>query len=84
MKTTKHTSRSTFTNARMPPEALCLAKASEPQVNLGTADSVRLSRPGVFRETGEVLVKDEQEGRARTSTPIPSVYGWPGGATPSA
>ncbi len=50
------------------PEALCLAKASEPQFDLRTADSVRLSRPGIFRETGEVLVKDEQEGRARTLT----------------
>ena len=53
---------------KLPPEALCLAKASEPQFDLRTADSVRLSRPSVFRETGEVLVKDEQEGRARTST----------------
>ena len=53
---------------KLPPEALCLAKVSEPQFDLRTADSVRLSRPGVFRETGEVLVKDEQEGRARTST----------------
>ena len=53
---------------KLPPEALCVAKASEPQFDLRTADSVRLTRPGVFRETGEVLVKDEQEGRARTST----------------
>ena len=51
-----------------PPEALCLAKVSESQFDLRTADSVRLSRAGVFRETGEVLVKDEQEGRARKST----------------
>ena len=50
------------------PKAPCLAKASEPQFNLSTADSVRLSRPSVFRQTGEVLVKDEQEGRIRTST----------------
>ena len=53
---------------KLPPEALSLAKASEPRFDLRTAESVRLSRPGVFRETGEVLVKDEQEGRARTST----------------
>ena len=53
---------------KLPPEALCLARVSEPRFDLRTADSVRLSRPGVFRETGEVLVKDEQEGRARTST----------------
>ena len=53
---------------KLPPEALCLVKVSEPQFDLRTADSVRLSRPGVFRKTGEVLVKDEQEGRARTST----------------
>lgn len=49
-------------------EALCLAKASEPQFDLRAADTTRLSRPGVFRKTGEVLIKDEQEGRARTST----------------
>ena len=48
------------------PEGLCLVKVSEPQFDLRTADSVRLSRPSVFRKTGEVLVKDEQEGRART------------------
>ena len=52
----------------LPPETPSLAKASEPRFDLRTAASVRLSRPGVFRETGEVLVKDEQEGRARTST----------------
>ena len=53
---------------KLPPEALSLGKASEPRFDLRTAGSVRLSRPGVFRETGEVLVKDEQEGRAQTST----------------
>ena len=53
---------------QLPPEALRLAKVSEPRFDIRTADSVRLSRPGVFRDTGEVLVKDEQEGRARTST----------------
>ena len=50
------------------PDALCLAKVSELRFDIRTANSVRLSRPSVFRGTGEVLVKDEQEGRARTST----------------
>ena len=49
-------------------DAVCLAKASEPPFDIRTAGSVRLSRPGVFRNTGEVLVKDEQEGRAQTSS----------------
>ena len=49
-------------------DAVCLAKASEPPFDIRTAGSIRLSRPGVFRNTGEVLVKDEQEGRARTSS----------------
>ena len=53
---------------QLPLDGLCLAKASEPRFDLRTTGSVRLSRPGVFRDTGEVLVKDEQEGRARTST----------------
>ena len=52
---------------QLPLDALCLAKASEPRFDIRTAGSVRLSRPGVFRNTGEVLVKDEQEGRAQTS-----------------
>ncbi len=49
-------------------EALCLAKASEPQFDLRTADTTRLSRPSVFQKAGEGLIRDEQEGRARTST----------------
>ena len=53
---------------KLTPEALSLAKASEPRFDIRTADSVRLSRPSVFRETGEILIKDEQEGCARTST----------------
>lgn len=53
---------------KLPPDTRDLAKASEPQFDLRTADTVRLSRPGVFRETGEVLVKDEQEGHVETST----------------
>ncbi len=46
---------------------LCLVKASEPQFNLAVTSSIRLSRPAVFRETGEVLIRDTQEGRARTA-----------------
>ena len=46
---------------------LCLAKASEPKHNLATWPTIRLSRPSVFRNRGEVLIRDEQEGRARTS-----------------
>ena len=45
---------------------LCLVKATEPQYELATASTIRLSRPGVFRDKGEVLIQDEQEGRART------------------
>ena len=51
----------------LPLDGLSLAKASEPRFDIRTAGSVRLSRPGVFRSTGEVLVKDQQEGRAQTS-----------------
>ena len=47
-------------------ERLCLVKATEPQHDLGTASTMRLSRPAVFQDTGEVLIQDEQEGRART------------------
>ena len=46
----------------------CLVKASEPQYHLTTTSKIRLSRPPVFRHTGEVLIRDEQEGRAQTST----------------
>ena len=49
-------------------EGLCLVKAAEPQYELATASTIRLSRPGVFRHMGEVLIQDNQEGRARTST----------------
>ena len=42
---------------KLPPEALSLGKASEPRFDLRTAGSVRLSRPGVFRETGEVAAQ---------------------------
>ena len=45
----------------------CLVKASEPQYDLHGASTIRLSRPGVFQQTGEVLIRDEQEGRALTS-----------------
>ena len=49
----------------LPLSGLCLTKASEPRFALSTAESIRLSRPAVFRETGEVLVKDDQEGMVR-------------------
>ena len=45
-----------------------MAKVSEPQYDLRAMGTVRLSRPGVFRTTGEVLIKDDQEGEARTET----------------
>ena len=50
------------------PRRLCLVKAAEPQFELANASSIRLSRPGVFRDNGEVLIKDEHEGRARIRT----------------
>ena len=53
---------------KLPPGTRDLAKASEPRFNLRSADTVRLSRPSGFRETGEALVKDEQEGHVETST----------------
>ena len=49
-------------------DGLCLAKATEPRFELSTTEAIRLSRPGVFRKTGEVLIKDEQEGQARRET----------------
>ena len=50
-------------------KGLCLVKATEPQYDLATASTIRLSLPKVFRHMdGEVLIQDEQEGRARTST----------------
>ena len=52
----------------LPMGGVTLAKVSEPQYDLRTIRTVRLSRPGVFRSTGEILVKDEQEGEARTET----------------
>ena len=52
----------------LPMSGVTLAKASEPQYDLRTIGTVRLSRPAVFCTTGEVLVKDEQEGQARTET----------------
>ena len=47
---------------------LCLVKATKPEHDLGTAATIRLSRPGVFRDTGEVLIQDDQEGRAHISS----------------
>lgn len=52
----------------LPMGGVTLAKVSEPQYDLRTLGTVRLSRPGVFRSTGEVLIKDDQEGEARTET----------------
>ena len=49
-------------------KGLCLVKATEPQYDLATASTIRLSFPKEFRHTGEVLIQDEQEGRAQTST----------------
>ena len=51
-----------------PTSGVTLAKVSEPQYDLRTLGTVRLSRPGLFRSTGEVLIRDEQEGEARTGT----------------
>ena len=52
----------------LPLGGFSLAKAAEPRFDLRKTGTIRLSRPGVFRSTGEVLVKDEQEGEARTAT----------------
>ena len=49
-------------------KGLCLVKATKPQHDLATASTILLSRPKKFRNAGEVLIQDEQEGRARTST----------------
>ena len=49
-------------------KGLCLVKATKPQYDLATASTILLSRPKKFRHAGEVLIQDEQEGRARTST----------------
>ena len=42
---------------------LCLVKASEPEFNLATSSTLRISRPSEFRNKGEVLIRDEREGR---------------------
>ena len=52
-------------SGRLTPDGLCLAKATEPQFELSSAKAIRLSRPGKFRSTGEVLVRDEREGWAK-------------------
>lgn len=52
----------------LPTGGVIVAKVSEPQYDLRTLGTVRLSRPGVFRTTGEVLIRDDQEGEARTET----------------
>ena len=51
---------------------LSLVKATEPAYALTTAPTIRLSRPGVFRDRGEVLIRDDQEGRARVSSNLTS------------
>ena len=51
-----------------PTGGVTLAKVSEPQYDFRTMGTVRLSRPSVFRKTGEVLIKDDQEGEARKET----------------
>ncbi len=52
----------------LPLGGFSLAKASEPRFDLRKTGTVRLSRPAVFRTTGEVLVRDSQEGEVRTMT----------------
>ncbi len=49
-------------------DGMRLVKATESQYGLATASTIRLSRPGAFRDKGEVLIQDEQEGRARMSS----------------
>ena len=44
----------------LPLEGLSLAMASEPQFDLQSAATIRLSRPSVLRSTGEVLFRDEE------------------------
>ena len=52
----------------LPLGGFSLAKASEPSFDLRKTGKVRLSRPAVFRTTGEVLVRDSQEGEVLTAT----------------
>ena len=52
----------------LPTGGVTLAKVAQPQFDLREKGTVRLSRPGVFRKTGEVLIRDDQEGEARTET----------------
>ena len=52
----------------LPAGGTTLAKVSEPQFDLREKGTVRLSRPGVFRKMGEVLIRDDQEGEARTES----------------
>ena len=49
-------------------KGLCLVKATKPEHDLRTTATIRLSRPGVFRNTGEVLIQDDQEGLAYVSS----------------
>ena len=47
----------------LPTQDVPIAKWSRPEHGLKTAPSIRLSRPDVFRDHGEVLLQDPQEGR---------------------
>ena len=47
---------------------LCLVKASEPEFNLATSSTLQISRPSKFRNKGEVLIRDEREGRVENRT----------------
>lgn len=46
---------------------LSLVKAAKPKYDLANAATIRLSRPRVFQTADEVLIQDEQEGRAHVS-----------------
>ncbi|MYG28503.1 MAG: hypothetical protein F4213_21220, partial [Boseongicola sp. SB0677_bin_26] len=52
----------------LPTGGTTLAKVAQPQFDLREKGTVRLSRPSVFRKKGEVLIRDDQEGEARTET----------------
>ena len=47
---------------------LCVVKATEPQNELRTRGTIRLSRPPKFQKAVEAMIRDEQEGHTRTST----------------
>ena len=47
---------------------LCVVKGTEPQNEPLTRGTIRLSRPPEFQKAVEAMIRDEQEGRPRTST----------------